>query len=117
MMFRMPLPQFAQAFSLLWVGLLQLVRTSADGSPQPPGIAAAPGRTAETVVRELTARSASWVAPPATLETLENVHHRGRRTIRAARGADRRHDRPLLRLALGRARELGPRTDRCVARF
>jgi hypothetical protein len=92
MMFLMPIPQFAQAFLLLWVGLLQLVLTSADGSPRPPGIAAEPGRTAATVVRELGARSASWVAPPATLETLEYDYVSGSEVtqIRIKRGERRR---------------------------
>jgi hypothetical protein len=65
------IPHFGRTLVLLWVGLLQPGSSAAIEAPEPPGIAARSNRTVESVVRELAARSANWVAPPAALETLE----------------------------------------------
>ena len=77
---------------LLSASLLQVVLTSVEASPQPPEIAAGFAHTAESVVRELAARSANWLAPPAALETLEYDFVSGSEVtrVRIKRGERRR---------------------------
>ena len=68
-------------------------RLSANASPQPPSkITPAAAPAADAVVRELAARSASWVEPPAALETLEYEFILGSEVIpvKVTRGERRR---------------------------
>lgn len=92
MMFLKSIPHFGRTLLMLWVGLLQPGPTATIEPLQPPGIAAESGRTAETVVRELGARSANWVVPPAALETLEYDFISGSEVtrVRIKRGERRR---------------------------
>ena len=92
MTFLTSIPHFGRTVALLWVGLLQPGLTATIEPSQPPVIPAGSGRTAETVVRELAARSAKWIAPPAALETLEYDFVSGSEVtrVRVKRGEPRR---------------------------
>ncbi len=62
---------FHRALPLLRVALLQFGLLSAAARAQPPAIAGGAAQNADALVRNLAARSANWIAPPATLENLE----------------------------------------------
>src|SRR4051794_41088475 len=64
----------------------------ANGPLVPPGVAGAPDQNATALVRDLAARSASWLTPPGSLETLEYSFISGSEVtrIRAKRGEPRR---------------------------
>src|SRR5271157_4488444 len=60
---------------------------------QPRAIAGLADQNADTIVRNLAARSASWIAPPATLKTLEYDFVSGSEVtrVRVKRGERRRY--------------------------
>src|SRR5271157_1001733 len=81
------------ALRLLRVTILQFGLFAAVGPLQPLAIAKAPVGEAEILVRDLAARSANWIAPPATLEKLEYELLSGSNVtrVRVERGEQRRH--------------------------
>ena len=65
------IPHVHRALSLFLVPFLQLGMDAAGGALPAPQSEAPPAPNTETIIRDLAARSASWIAPPAALETLE----------------------------------------------
>src|SRR5271166_1735319 len=82
-----------RAIQFLQIAILQFGLLAADGPRQPPAIAREAAQDAEIVLRELATRSASWIAPPVTLENLEYEFLSGSDVtrVRVKRGEQRRH--------------------------
>ena len=82
-----------RALALLRVALLQFGLLAAAAPAQPPAIAGGADQNANTIVRDLAARSASWIAPPASLKTLEYDFVSGSEVtrVRVKRGERRRY--------------------------
>lgn len=93
MMILKPLSHVERLLLTVGVVLFQCARLAANEPGPPPANADGTAQNAETILRELAARSANWIAPPATLENLEYDFVSGSNVtrVRVKRGEQRRH--------------------------